>query len=765
MEVQTNQPEETATPPHAEQVKRVINQIQAARDLDQLFIDLNRDILKIFDAHQVVLYAVDQEKNELLTRFPMDTIQIVRVPINERSLAGFAALSGRALSIRDVYNQAELRAIHPSLSHDPSWDKRTGFRTKQVFTYPILSEGRTLLGVIQLLNATTGEAFSHDQEAGLAEIAGHVGAAFIRLRKQPKKSITLLDFLATSKLLAPAELEALKEDVKKGAANLEALLIDKFKVPQSAVAKLLGQYYQCPHVEFDERLVIDPALLKPLRAEFLKKNFWVPLRVEAGDDIQILVDNPNDSDKVQNIKRMFPGRTLHLAVGLRRDILKFIRQGLQEPESASRTDIRGILGELISEAQAEQDDLTIGGLNENDSAVVRLTHQIIAEAYRLGASDIHIEPYSVSEDTEIRFRVDGTCFEFMRIPASYRRAVVSRIKIMAGLDIAERRKPQDGKIKFRLPDKREIELRVATIPTAGRSNEDVVMRLLTTSAPLPLEKMNFSERNLRATLEISEKPYGIILCVGPTGSGKTTTLHAVLAHINKPERKIWTAEDPVEITQHGLRQVQVNPKIGFTFAAAMRAFLRADPDVIMIGEMRDKETADIAIEASLTGHLVLSTLHTNSSVETITRLLDMGCDPFSFADAMLGVMAQRLAKRICKDCREEYSPSQDEYEDLHNGAGIEFWEQLGIQDSSSFTLYRGKGCAACNNTGYKGRIALHELLLGSPRVKRLIQAGGKTDEIFSVAVKEGMTTLVQDGIAKVLQGLTTYQQVKAVAIK
>jgi type II secretory ATPase GspE/PulE/Tfp pilus assembly ATPase PilB-like protein len=393
-----------------------------------------------------------------------------------------------------------------------------------------------------------------------------------------------------------------------------------------------------------------------------------------------------------------------------------------------------------------------------------LANQIIADAYKLGCSDIHIEPYGEKRETLVRFRVDGSCFEYMKIPPSYRRAIVSRFKIMANLDIAERRKPQDGKIKFKLGENKEIELRVATVPTSGY-NEDVVMRILAASEPLPLEKMGFSERNLRELKKIAEKPYGIILCVGPTGSGKTTTLHSLLGYINKPERKIWTAEDPVEITQYGLRQVQVHPKIGFTFAAAMRAFLRADPDVIMVGEMRDKETADIGIEASLTGHLVFSTLHTNSSVETVTRLLDMGCDSFSFADAMLGVLAQRLAKRICKDCREPYHPAQEEYDELRSGYGPEAWDRLGVAYDSSFQLYRGKGCEACNKTGFKGRIALHELLLGTDRMKRLIQAKATTEEMLKVALEEGMTTLVQDGIEKVLQGHTTYKQVKAVAIK
>jgi len=344
------------------------------------------------------------------------------------------------------------------------------------------------------------------------------------------------------------------------------------------------------------------------------------------------------------------------------------------------------------------------------------------------------------------------------------RALTARFKIMGHLDITERRKPQDGKIKFRMPD-REIELRVATIPTQGIDNEDVVMRILAASEPIPLDKLNMSERNLREFKQLVKKPYGIILCVGPTGSGKTTTLHSALGYINKPEIKIWTVEDPVEITQDGLRQVQVQPRIGFDFAAAMRAFLRADPDVIMVGEMRDKETADIGIEASLTGHLVFSTLHTNSAVETVTRLLEMGMDPFNFADALLGVLAQRLVRTICRDCKERYHPSKEEYDAIAYGYGEEAFAKLGISYDDNFFLYRGKECDSCNKTGYKGRMGLHELLVATDELKKLIHSRATVDHLFKVAVEQGMTTLLQDGIIKSIQGWTDYRHVKSVAMK
>jgi type II secretory ATPase GspE/PulE/Tfp pilus assembly ATPase PilB-like protein len=327
--------------------------------------------------------------------------------------------------------------------------------------------------------------------------------------------------------------------------------------------------------------------------------------------------------------------------------------------------------------------------------------------------------------------------------------------------VTEKRKPQDGKIRFRVGE-RQIELRVATIPTAN-GNEDVVMRILAASKPLPLEQMGLSPRNLAELRRIITSPHGLILCVGPTGSGKTTTLHSALGAINTVDMKIWTAEDPVEITQQGLRQVQVNPKIGFNFAAAMRAFLRADPDVIMVGEMRDQETASTAIEASLTGHLVLSTLHTNSAPETVTRLIDMGLDPFSFADALLGVIAQRLARGLCKQCREPYTASETELQDLALSYGPElFPELLQRQDTSELRLWRAVGCNACNKSGYKGRVAIHELLVTDAGLKSAIQRKAPVDEIRRRAIEGGMTTLLQDGVEKILLGQTDQKQVLAV---
>ena len=556
------------------------------------------------------------------------------------------------------------------------------------------------------------------------------------------------------------ELNSAVAEARRRQTDVESILIEQYKVPKIEVGSALSQFYECPFIEYDDKILPPPDLMKGLRLEYLRRNFWLPLKRED-HHIVVLIDNPQDLQRVDSVAQALKNRKIRWAVGLRKDILSFL--GQVGGGDAGKDSIGTIIGDLRAEDVGDTLDVSGGELDENDSAVIRLANQIIVDAYKSRASDIHIEPYGAQRDTVIRYRIDGGCSEYQKIPGAYRRAIVARIKIMAQLDIAERRKPQDGKIKFKVAD-REIELRVATIPTANQ-NEDVVMRVLSSSELVPLDKLDMTPRNLRELKRISEKPYGLILCVGPTGSGKTTTLHALLGHINKPDRKIWTAEDPVEITQYGLRQVQVMPKIGFDFAAAMRAFLRADPDVIMVGEMRDEETASTGIEASLTGHLVLSTLHTNSAVETVVRLLDMGLDPFNFADAVLGILGQRLVKRVCKDCRQEYHPERAEYDELAQAFGEEAFATLNQKYDGSFVLYRGKGCASCNKTGYRGRLGIHELLLATDEMKRRIQSKARVAELLEWARAEGMTTLVQDGVLKTLGGLTDFRQVKAVAIK
>ncbi|MBI2349500.1 MAG: GspE/PulE family protein [Deltaproteobacteria bacterium] len=745
-----------------------MNQIHAAKDLDQIFVELRGGILGLLDAERLTLYVVDYDRKEIYSKFldpdTLKEVKEIRVPITEQSIAGFVAKNRKTINIADAYSKAEITKISPSLSFDSSWDKKTGFRTKQILTIPLFSSDSLLTGVMQLVNKKSGDRFTKEDEDKVQEIATTLGIAFYNQYQLAKKKPTKFDYLISSGLITQAEMDATIKEAREKQKEVEPLLLEKYKIAKKEIGKSLSIFYKCPFVEYEERVFVPPELVKNISLNYLKANYWIPLR-RSEDSVEVLIDDPYSFQKLQDVKRLFPVKEVKWFVGLREDILKFVNSVATDIDpNAPKQSIAAILGELTTEDQAKTEEAAGPVIDENDSAIVRLTNQIIIDAYKAGASDIHIEPYSEKKETLIRFRVDGSCFEYQKVPPSYRRALSSRLKIMARLDISERRKPQDGKIKFRMPD-REIELRVATIPTSGIDNEDVVMRILAASEPIPLDKMMILERNLKELKDILDKPYGIFLCVGPTGSGKTTTLHSCLGSINDPEWKIWTAEDPVEITQYGLRQVQVQPKIGFDFAAAMRSFLRADPDVIMVGEMRDKETCETGIEASLTGHLVFSTLHTNSAVETVTRLLEMGMDPFNFADALLGILAQRLARTICKNCKEKFHPPKEQYDALARAYGEEEFAALGIKYDDNFMLCRGKGCDACNKTGYKGRIGLHELLVATDQLKVLIQRRASVADLLKQAKADGMLTLVQDGIVKSIQGYTDLMQVKAVAMK
>jgi type II secretory ATPase GspE/PulE/Tfp pilus assembly ATPase PilB-like protein len=591
--------------------------------------------------------------------------------------------------------------------------------------------------------------------------------------------------LAAMSRVSPQEMSAAIAAAREQQQPLSTVLLERFRLSKEETGQALSMHYKCPFAEFNETVIIPPSLLRGISTKYLRTHFWVPLR--SGERwVEILIDDPQSFSKIQDIKRTFPGKEIRCVVGFRDDITKYINKYISDrtntrpvrPATAATTETSSSItpdshlappsfwegkGEIKSREEVVGpvlDEIEDEALDENDSTVVRVVNQLVTDAVKNGISDIHIEPYGPKKDVIVRFRMDGICYEHMRIPSEYARPLVSRIKVLSRLDIAERRKPQDGKFKFRLTD-REVELRVATIPTSG-GEEDAVLRILASNEPLPLGKLNLTQRNQQELARLLEQPHGMILCVGPTGSGKTTTLHACLGHINVPGRKIWTAEDPVEITQAGLRQVQVHPKIGLTFASAMRSFLRADPDVVMVGEVRDQETAETCTEASLTGHLVLSTLHTNSAPETITRLLDMGLDPFSFADALQGVIAQRLARTICVNCKERYRPGKEEYDALAFNYGEEEFSRLGIPYDDRFILHHGKGCETCRGTGYKG---LHELLVVTDEIRSLIHAHGTVADIRKVSQAQGMTTLIQDGILKVLQGLTDYTQVKAVAMR
>ena len=612
----------------------------------------------------------------------------------------------------------------------------------------------------------------HDLSFDLYRTAAELDAADPEIAERLKalkaklSSNSRYDYLLRSKLISTQQLQEALAIAKKAKKSVEYVLIDRFKIGIQDVGKSLSMFFGCTFRTFDVELPVPFELINNLKKSFLLYYVWVPLRWDK-TGIEILVDDPKDLRKTDHIRALMGNQKISISVGVKEDVEKYIQHFFdpraEKTAEAPMENIEQILPDVSFEEEEELND-DRSGLDESSSQVVKFVDQILVTAFRNGASDVHIEPSVITRKTCIRFRTDGVCHEYVQVPNAMAPAIISRLKIMAELDIAEKRLPQDGKIKVRRKGIQEFELRLSTMPTVGKF-EDAVMRILTRTSSLKIEEIGLSERNLTVLRKLIARPYGMVLCVGPTGSGKTTTLHAVLGHINQPGVKIWTAEDPVEITQPGLRQVQVRHKIGLDFARIMRGLLRLDPDIIMIGEMRDRETSAIALEAALTGHLVLSTLHTNNAPETLTRLLEMGMNALNISDAFLGVLGQRLVRRLCPNCIESYHPSEEEFEDLRTDYGRDAFDRAGYSYGAGFSLKRAVGCEKCNGTGFKGRIGIHELMEATTAAKILIKKNATSYELAQQAAQDGMTTLKQDGIRKTMDGITTIREVRRVCVE
>jgi type II secretory ATPase GspE/PulE/Tfp pilus assembly ATPase PilB-like protein len=746
------------------QLNYITNKIHGARDTDDILLNLQSEILGLFDVDRMTIYVIDGARKEVVSRMKTgDEIDEIRVPLSNESIAGHCAASGKVVNIVNAYDDNELRKIHPQLKSPRYWDKKTGYKTTQVLACPV-THNKYLLGVAQLINKKDGTQFTPEDQSSVLEIARVLGVAFFNNQKAfQKKKTTKFDYLITNNIITNKDLVKAMSDARKLKKPMESVLMSDYQVSKDDIGKSLSTHYKTQFIPYDDKMVIPGELLKGLRMSFLKNNVFVPIS-QANNKVVVAMENPDFLPARDTIRRLIPGKNFEFCVALKEDIFEMINLFFNVDRTQMMEDSGSIEDILVQlEGGEEEDSDEVDRVSEEDGAIVKLVNKMIVDGVNRNASDIHIEPRPGKANAVIRFRIDGACQVYQTIPYTFKRAIVSRIKIMSDLDIAEKRLPQDGKIKFKKYAPLDIELRVASIPTAG-GTEDIVMRILAAGDPIPLANMGMNERDFNVFVDMITKPYGIVLVVGPTGSGKTTTLHAALRYINKPETKIWTAEDPVEITQEGLRQVQVHPKIGFDFATAMRSFLRADPDVIMVGEMRDHETVSTGIEASLTGHLVFSTLHTNSAPETITRLLDMGMDPFNFADALLCVLAQRLVRTLCKDCKEEYRPTRKEYDSLVRAYEGNF-DALGFPYNDDLVLHKPNGCSKCGNTGYRGRAGLYENLTGTDEMKTMIQTRTKMEDLRKQAIKDGMTTLRQDGIRKTFLGQTDFLQVRKVCIK
>ena len=764
----------------------VTNKVHATSNIDEIMLELSGEICSLFNADRLTIYTVGDDKASIVSKVKtgLNSFKDLRLPIADQSIAGHVALAKKTVNIRDVYDEAELKAINPSLRFLQEVDKRTGYRTKQMLVAPVVdAQNGELLGVVQIINNKAGAPFAAIAQEGVKGLCETLAIAFNQRSKPAQAVKTKYDYLVSDAVISAQELELATRTARRKNLDIEEVLVNEFQVKHQSLGEALGKFFNVPYEPYRTDRVKPVDLLKNLKRDFLEQGKWAPAD-ESAEGVLVVCMDPEQVKGSRVVNNVFPRAKILYRVTTNHEFVQTLDQLFGATGVPGFTDDSSV-GDLLSTLDQEEgegegsasDDVSAASDNE----LVKLVNKIIIDAYQMGVSDIHIEPGLGKDKVLIRFRRDGSLQKYIEVPASYRNAMVARLKIMCDLDIAERRKPQDGKIKFKKYGPLDIELRVATIPSTG-GVEDVVMRILAGGEPIPLDKLGVLPTNLTKLKATISKPYGLFFVCGPTGSGKTTTLHSVLGYLNTVDTKIWTAEDPVEITQKGLRQVQVNKKV-MDFPMVMKAFLRADPDIIMVGEMRDAETTGIGIEASLTGHLVFATLHTNSAPESIIRLLDMGMDPFNFSDALLGILAQRLAKRLCK-CKESYTPDAEEIRlfmkeycsELENTTAFKTDMKAAYADTEArllkdygkdgkFVFTRAKGCDTCGGSGYKGRVGLHELMIGTEPQKKLIVERARVVQLVAQALEDGMLTLKMDGLEKSLQGVTDLKQVRAVCIK
>ena len=735
-----------AKPTSAETVLKKVENLLSDAAVDEITTTIAGQVAQLLGAAAVRVYLRDALTDELHCPVPTSKgIREIRVAPDATSVVGYAAMTNtRALAwMGDLPNRRYVIAVPMPADTD-------------------------LLGVIELIHAQPNVVFDDPAIQTFEQVANLFSA---RLKAAINVTVrrTPYDFLLKGRLVTADQLQEARVRASSGGRSLEYELLAG-GMDKRALGQSLAEHFRCAFVENPGSLPVAVDLLRRFPAHFLRSSAVLPVALK-GKTLEVVVANPRNLTLQDDLSRQCGGVSLSLSVGIREDIVAALEAIIPQdapPAPAMAAEPEPVMSAapapLVSKSQGSRDweleEARPMRGNEGvkvDSGTIRLVNETIKAAIDSGASDIHFEALD-NGGLIIRLRVDGILHDHQLFKEAVSRPVVSRLKIMAELDIAEHRLPQDGKIRMRDSTGRRTDLRVAVMPT-NQGYEDVVLRVLPQQSEMPLGEIGMEPENFKRFKNAIEQPHGIVLCVGPTGSGKTTTLHAALGHLKNPEVKIWTAEDPVEITQDRVRQVQVHPKIGFTFERALRSFLRLDPDIIMIGEIRDRETADAAIEASLTGHLVLSTLHTNSAAETVTRLLEMGLDPFSFGDALMAVLAQRLVRRLCAACREGYTASPQEIESLKNHYG----DPVGFDnlkfDRKKLTLYKPKGCKACFQSGYKGRAGIHELLVVNPEIRAMVQKRAEASQIRAAGKANGMTLLKQDGIRKVIQGVTDLHEV------
>jgi type II secretory ATPase GspE/PulE/Tfp pilus assembly ATPase PilB-like protein len=707
---------------------------------------------------------VDAVKKQLVSWIvlPGNFLRKIRVPVDKKSIVGYCAATRSVVLVNNAYDREELEGIDPELRFDASWDRKAGSRTRQVLAAPILFQ-RSLMGVIQLMNRRDGRDFVENDRRHIADLAVTLGIAFRNLQQLSQRVASRYDRLVKNELITHRDLDRAFVLADRNREDVEQVLMNEFHIRKEDLGRALADYYRTVYVDLAGVAPEATEGFSGLNYDYLRKNRIAPLS-RGGGKVVLAAADPHDRASLDEIQQVFGADLLEVRLALPGDIDAFLDR-FSSRVPATVTKKKKELKPVPEIRMTEAGDLGVptGENVEGRDTAALLARRIIEDACLRNASDVHVEPHGKDRDAVVRYRIDGKCRKALTLAGGHVRSVVARFKSLADLDIDERRRPQNGRVSCRTSDGRNILLRIATIPTVD-GNEDVVLRVLPDSRPRALHEI-MPDRVALGYGEVVRCNAGIILVAGPADSGRTTTLHATLNHVNGPEKKIWTAEDPVAITQDGLRQVPVNSVVGFSFGAAISAILQADPDVIMIDEMRDRETAIMALAAAQSGHLVFSALRADSAAAAVARLIDLGVDPSAFAAVLRGIIAQCLVRTLCRECRQAYRPEKNEYEHLEKLYGDRFAQDVSRPYADDLILYRPQGCDKCDHTGYRGRAGLYELLVKDEALSRLIIERAPVEQIRQAAMAAGMTTLLQEGIRMVFTGRTDFNQVMSVCMQ
>lgn len=719
-------------------LSEILSQIDEAINLLVAVEKATPGIARLLNAERISVYRRDKQSGEMVTHFNVgDKQQEIRLLSATNSIAGFCALTHRVINIEDVYDARELSKIHPKLAFQGIFDLAYGFRTKSMLVVPVLFNG-ALLGVLQVINRLQGGPFSETEAAMVDKLAKALAE---KVSQELQSTSGPYAYLVQAGRLCQSDLDNILTRSVKEQQTVSLLLMREMRLGAAEIGESLARFYQMPYMPYDPAMVIPDFLVSGIKESYLRTCGWLPVGGD-GNEVTILIDDPSDSTKLWEILRLLNARVYHFKIGLPEDMLRYLGQeiaNIPDDNFASRALGCPVAETLVGEFAHDADD-----------AAVQLVNRMLLAAQVDRACNIYIEPSGGLLPTSVRFRVDGSCLLKEEFPNELHSAVIARIKGLAKLDVSTQNQPQDGKLSMS-HDGNPLEFRVATVPTVH--GESMVLRPLTPGIKLmKIDELNLAPHYHGMLQKVLAQPYGLFLVVGPARSGKTTSLHALLNQLNTEDRNIWSVEDPVEIIQNGLQQVQVNPKNGFAFAAALRSVLLCDPDIIMVGAMRDQETANIGIEAALTGHLMFSTLHSISAPDTFTRLMNLGVDMPSFADALLGVMYQRLVRKLCSNCKQPVQLTPEIQGELRSLYGERFDEDCTTYLGKAGALFRRGKCTACQSTGFSGHLAIQEILVTSPDLKRLVAKGAPLEQLFDAACHAGMRTLIQDQVVKAFQG-------------